>query len=79
MNPNTEISPACRAEKSERVHTDLFAVCLTPTSSCPHQVNVDGLRLCFHPGRDQIIAQTDRAWYATQSQRKANAIAAAGT
>ena len=61
MDNDAEISPTCRAEWSRRVITDLFAVCLCGKSDCPHQVDVDGLGLCFHPARKQIIAQTDAA------------------
>jgi hypothetical protein len=63
MNSHDEIDPNCRAEKTRRVVTDLFAVCLTNALDCPHQIDVNGLRICFHPGRDQIVTQTDVSWY----------------
>jgi hypothetical protein len=58
MNSNPEIDPACRAENPRWVVTDEFAVCLTNHPLCPHLVVSSGYRLCFHPGRDQIISQT---------------------
>lgn len=55
LMPDIEIKPECRAEKSRRVVTDEFAVCLTDNPACEYQVDVDGLRLCFHPCRNKII------------------------
>jgi hypothetical protein len=59
MNSNPEIDPACRAKKPRWVTTDEFAICLASHPVCPHLVVNCGYRLCFHPGRDQIIRQTD--------------------
>jgi hypothetical protein len=79
MNSHVEIDPNCRAEKPRRVITDLFAVCLTNPLECAHLVDVDGLRLCFHPGRDQIITRTDIIWYKnTPGQNPARPADAAG-
>jgi hypothetical protein len=58
MNPDPEIDPVCRAKKADWVASDEFAVCQTNNPLCPHLVVNCGYRLCFHPGRDQIIAQT---------------------
>jgi len=65
MNNDPEISPTCRAERSRRVITDEFAICLTDNPDCPHQIAVSGRRLCFHAARQRIIAQTDAARYAS--------------
>jgi len=58
MNSDPEIDPACRAQKPGWVATDEFGVCLTNHPLCPFLAVNCGYRLCFHPGRNQIIAQT---------------------
>ena len=70
MNPNVKIDPECRAEKSWRIVTDEFAICLTNNPLCMHRVDIEGLRLCFHHSRDQIIAQTDAASYPALSHQE---------
>jgi len=70
MNRNAKVDPDCRAEKSWRIVTDEFAICLTNNSFCQHRVDIEGLRLCFHHRRDQIINQTDAASYAASSHRE---------
>jgi hypothetical protein len=58
MDKKDKISPHCRACWSERVISNDFALCLTDDALCRHLVVLEKNRLCFHPGREQIIAQT---------------------
>ena len=58
-----KVDPHCRAEKPRRVVTEMFAVCLTEVAACPHRIDMDAQRLCFHPLRNEIVAQPDVMWY----------------
>ena len=58
MDAKPEISPHCRAQRPQRIISNDFAQCLTDNPLCPHLVMLEKNRLCFHPGREQIIAQT---------------------
>ena len=58
---NGEISPDCRARLWRQRPPQEVAQCLTQIPYCPHRLECGDYHLCFHPGRDQIIVQTDLA------------------
>jgi hypothetical protein len=58
MNAKNEISPHCRACQSHHIISNEFVTCLTDDPLCWHLVVMEQNRLCFHPSREQILAQT---------------------
>jgi len=47
-----------------------FAECLTNAPLCPHRLKCCEYHLCFHPDRQQIMAQTPKGETINQNERK---------
>jgi len=54
-------SPDCRAQLAPWMVGIDFAECLTNDPLCPERMGCSGYQLCFHPDRQQIMANTSKA------------------